>query len=200
MDDLFPLLMFIIFILAPIIEGLRGKNKNQQKPPTSRRMPPPRPARPLPQARPTRPLPELRKEESAATMVPDDLWEVITGQKRLPEPVSYDQDLEEDEEESRAEVLPTEDVNVETRRTRVEAQSLETIGRHEVPIVISLEENLPSAAQRHAAFHQKIAAPVPIVERPAAHKMLGLTSHSEIRRAVLLKEVLGKPKGLEGFD
>lgn len=202
MEDLFPLLMVIIFIIAPILEGLRNKNKPKQPPRAQHRRVPPRVQQRLPQA-PSRieeSRTKPRAEESAATMVPDDLWEVITGQKRTPAPIQYEPDFDEEAFEVAPEVLPTEDVNVEVRRGRVEAQSLETISRHEVPIVISLEENLPTAAERHAAFHQKISAPVPIVERPKAHHLLGLTNRSEIQRAFLLQEVLGKPKGLEGMD
>ncbi|HEX6066069.1 MAG TPA: hypothetical protein VFZ04_17670 [Longimicrobiales bacterium] len=225
MDDLFPLLLFLIFVLGPILEGLKRKNKGGQPP---ERRPPPRvPQRRLPQQRPPQqargaetsrteeisPGPR-RQEESAAGMVPDDLWEILTGQKRppvltTPQPapqretrqsswdVGYDAELEEDEE-GEAEVAAREDVLVETRRARVEAQSLETYERHPEPVIISLEDNLPTTAQRHQAFHQKIAAPP--VEQPVEQSMrlrLNLMTRSELQRAFLLQEVLGKPRGLD---
>jgi hypothetical protein len=225
MDDLFPLLLFLIFVLGPILEGLKRKNKGGQPP---ERRPPTRvPQRRLPQQRPpqqargaeTSRTEEIsagprRQEESAAGMVPDDLWEILTGQKRppvltTPQPapqqetrrtswdVGYDSELEEDEE-GEAEVAAREDVLVETRRARVEAQSLETYERHPEPVIVSLEDNLPTAAQRHLAFHQKVTAPP--VEQPVEQSMrmrLNLMSRSELQRAFVLQEVLGKPKGLD---
>jgi hypothetical protein len=222
MDDIFPILMFIIFFLAPLLEGLKRKNKDQQRPPHQRRPLPRAPQQRLPpqtQSQTPSRMEEVsgkaQREESAAGMVPDDLWEILTGQKRPPvlttpphpQPeakkrpawdVVYDPE-EDEEEEADEEELVREDVDVETRRARVEAQSLETLERHPQPIVISLEENLPTVAQRHAAFHQKIAAQPASVEVavPASRPRLDLTSRSELQRAFLLQEVLGKPKGLE---
>lgn len=211
MDDLFPLLMVLIFVLGPIIEGL--KRKNRRPPPPQRRVPPP--SAPPQRSRTeeistTRP----RGDESAATMVPDDLWEILTGQPRTPAPpapptptrqperrpawdVGYDAELEADEE-LEEERVGLEDVNVETRRARVEAQSLETIGRHPEPVVISLEDNIPTTAQRHAEFHQRIVVAAPVVEVPPRRTPLfDLKNRSELQRAFLMQEVLGPPKALE---
>ena len=214
MEDLFPLLMFLIFILGPIFEGIaRSKKKGQQPPPPQRRVPPPQSSR-------TEEIgTRSRVEEDASTMVPDELWEILTGQKRPPvqQPtpvppspldtraekrpswdVVYDPELEEDEE-AEVEVVAVEDVNVETRRARVEAQSLETLERHSVPVVVSLEDNIPTTAVRHAAFHDKVMAAqaVPVVEVRRRRTMLDLSNRSDLQRAFLLVEVLGKPKGLE---
>ena len=210
MDELFPLLMFLIFVLAPILEGLKRKNKPPTPPrPPQRRVPSPSP----PQRSRTEEVgPRAPAEENASTMVPDDLWEILTGQKRVPTPTAppgpvpqaekkpewerYDGELEEDEE-SAEESVALEDVNVETRRARVEAQSLETIGRHPEPIIISLEENVPSTAVRHAAFHQRmIATPVEVEVAPRRKPLFDLGNRSELQRAFLLQEVLGKPKAL----
>jgi hypothetical protein len=221
MDDLFPILMFIIFFLAPLLEGLKRKKKDGEQPPEQTpRRPLPRPTQQrLPEARSQTPsrMEEVsgksRTEESAATMVPDDLWEILTGQKRpsvlttpqqLPEErqkphwdVVYDPE-ENEEDEADEESLVREDVEVETRRTRVEAQSLETYDRHPQPVIISLEENIPTGAQRHASFHQKILAqkPVEIAAQPES-PLLGLRNRAELRRAFLMQQVLGPPKGLE---
>jgi hypothetical protein len=212
MEDLFPLLLFLIFVLAPIIEGLKRRNKNQQPPrPPQRRVPAP------PQQQQRSRTEEVarrpRVDENASTMVPDELWEILTGQRRptatIPAPppvekktswdIGYDSELEEDEE-AEAENVVLEDVNVETRRARVEAQSLETITRHPEPVIISLEDNVQTAAARHAAFHQRAAAapPVAVVITPPRRKRLfDLNNRSELQRAILLHEILGKPKGLE---
>lgn len=215
MEELFPLLMFLIFILGPIFEGIaRSKKKGQQPPPPQRRAPPP-------SSRTEEVGTRSRVEEDASTMVPDELWEILTGQKlppvQQPTPVPpspldtraekrpswdvvYDPELEEDEE-AEVEVVAVEDVNVETRRARVEAQSLETLERHSVPVVVSLEDNIPTTAVRHAAFHQKVSQPqaVATVELPARRRprLIDLSNRSEIQRAFLMSEVFGKPKGLE---
>jgi hypothetical protein len=213
MDDLFPLLMFLIFVLAPIIEGLKRRNKKQQPPrPPQRRVPAP-PTQRQQRSRTEEVTSRPRVDENASTMVPDDLWEILTGQRRptatIPTPpppvekktswdVGYDSELEEDEEAEEENVV-LEDVNVETRRARVEAQSLETITRHPEPVIISLEDNVPTSAARHAAFHQRAAtAPVAVVITPARRKRLfDLNNRSELQRAILMHEILGKPKGLE---
>jgi hypothetical protein len=210
-DDLFPLLMFLIFVLAPIIEGLKRKNKQPPPPPQQRRMPPPSP--PPQRSRTEEVSTRPRAEDNASTMVPDDLWEILTGQKRVPTPapptpapqaetkpewqVLYEPELEEDEEGAEERVA-LEDVNVETRRARVEARSLETISRHPEPVIISLEDNVPSTAQRHAAFHQRITEKPPEVQvAPRRKPLLNLNDRSELQRAFLLQEVFGKPKGLQ---
>lgn len=214
MDDLLPLLMFLFFVLAPILEGLKRKNKPPSPPrEQQRRVPPRQPQRQLP-AEPSRTeeVGSRSREESAAGMVPDDLWEILTGQKRPPvlttppqpapvevkrQPWDVVYEPNEEDEEADEESAAAEDVNVEVRRARVEAQSLETLERHPAPVIVSLEENLPTSAQRHAAFHKKIATPVPVVAKQAAGSRIRIGSRSELQRAFILQEVLGKPKGLE---
>jgi hypothetical protein len=221
MDDLFPIIMFIIFFLAPLIEGLKRKNKEKQGPPPEQRRPLPRTQQQrLPPQHRQHPTPSRmeevsakpREEETAADMVPDDLWEILTGQKRppvltTPQPlppqpkqanrdVAYD--LEEDEEAATAvEAVVRDQAAVQTRRARGEAKSLETLERHAQPVVVSLEENLPTGAQRHAAFHKKIATPAVVLTQPERKRLLDFSDRAEVQRAFLLHEILGKPKGLE---
>jgi hypothetical protein len=210
MEDFFPILLAIVFILGPLIEALKRKGKPPQQPP-QRHVPPRAPQQRLPQPSRTEEVSaKPRTQESAATMVPDDLWEILTGQKQAPVlttppetrernphwDVVYEPEAEAEEvaEESAA----REDVNVEVRRARVEAQSLETIGRHPLPVVISLEDNLPTAAQRHAVFHKKMVdSELVVVAAPQWKPLLVVGDLAELRRAFLLKEVLGTPKGLE---
>jgi hypothetical protein len=105
---------------------------------------------------------------------------------------------EDEDEEGAAEVTVAEDVLVETRRAREEAQSLETYERHPEPVIVSLEENIPTAAQRHEAFHKKVTAPTaPVAAQPTRRSLLNLSNRSELQRAFVLQEVLGKAKGLE---
>jgi hypothetical protein len=95
--DIDPFLLFvIIFLVAPLIERLLKGNK-QQPPPRSR----PRPQQSTP---PQRPRPELQRREptaaepegtepSAADMVPDDLWAILTGEQRSRPSAPPQQDL-----------------------------------------------------------------------------------------------------------
>lgn len=94
----FGLLLLIVFILAPLLEKLLTGGK-QQQPPEQQQGPRPgqrRPGMPVP-GEPQRRVPpaqddeELpfrsvpaghREEEEAAAMLPDDLWEILTGEKR----------------------------------------------------------------------------------------------------------------------
>jgi hypothetical protein len=92
----FGLLIIILFILAPLLEKLlaRGRQAPGQPPP----MPPGqrRPGEPrMPQQRlpaphdeetPFRSVPAAHREEdeSAASVLPDDLWEILTGERRPP--------------------------------------------------------------------------------------------------------------------
>ena len=176
-------------------------------------MPPRAPQRQLPtESSRTEEVATRPREENAAGMVPDDLWEILTGQKRPPvlttpqptppvearkQPWDVVYDPDEEEEEADEEAGFVEDINVEVRRARVEAQSLETLERHPAPVIISLEDNIPTAAQRHQAFHKKIVVAVPEVEKRARRPRISFSSRSELQRAFLLQEVLGKPKGLE---
>lgn len=86
--DIDPTLLFIIIILlAPLIERVLKGRKQQPPPPPQQR---PRPQQRVPQQRPR---PELQRPEagtperegrepSAAEMVPDDLWAILTGEQR----------------------------------------------------------------------------------------------------------------------
>ncbi len=212
MEDIFPILLFIIFFLVPLLEGLKKKKQQPPPPPQQRRMPQP-PVSSRTEEVSTRP----REQESAATMVPDDLWEILTGQKRppvlttpQPEPVPaekprpawdvvYDPELdgEEEEAEATAEPVPWEDVFVEARRKPRERISLETLEPEPEPVIISLEENVPTVAQRHAAFHEKVSAKPQPSEITRPRRRIEFRNRSELQRAVLMMEILGPPKGLE---
>jgi hypothetical protein len=101
----FGLLLIIVFILAPLLERLLAAGRKGtdelppgQEPPGQRmpqqRMPPGQrmPQQRLPQQRPPeeeqtpfRSVPASHGEDdSAASVLPDDLWEILTGEKRPP--------------------------------------------------------------------------------------------------------------------
>lgn len=81
----FGILILIIFILAPLLDKLLKSGKPQ--PPPQQGAPPGRQRPPLPQERPqprARPRAEADADDSAATVLPDDLWEILTGERRVP--------------------------------------------------------------------------------------------------------------------
>src|SRR5688572_8741236 len=131
-DFIGAILVFIVFVLGPVIEQMRKKGQRRPPgpPPPQQRRPLPRPpessripesAREVPaRVLPTEPV-EARGPQSAAEMLPDDLWEILTGQPKprpqAPRPPAPDV---EDEETTDEELVAAEDVNIETRRTRFE--------------------------------------------------------------------------------
>jgi hypothetical protein len=211
MDDLLGIIIFIVvFVLGPIIEQIRRKGQSPRQPPQQQRRPAemrPR-AQPQPQQQLPTPAPAPRSETedaSAATMLPDDLWEVLTGQprpqtqpapQRVPAPapdVEWEDIVDEEE-------LVRDDVDIEKKRsTFEEAVSLETLTRHPEPVVVSMEAVFPEPRARHVAFHKKIdqtAAPVAVtVERRVRRPPLA--GREQLRNAVLLQTILGRPKALE---
>jgi hypothetical protein len=68
--------------------------------------------------------------------------------------------------------------------------------------VVSLTAEPPSDEERHAAFHAKIDAPRPAPMAPVRSRDVGvprldLEGPAALRRAVVLREVLGPPRALE---
>jgi hypothetical protein len=212
-DDLFAILIFLLFILAPLIEQIRRRGKTPPPPPPPRR-PVQRPSvrarqRPsgaLPQTpQPSQSARSSRTEEvssrPATVLLPDDLWQVLTGQKPLPrEEPSYESSYDAP---PRARPRDEEDVEAEGRsleRVGEEARSLEVSPAREEPVIVSLEEEETPAAieARHAAFHKRVlTSDTYMVRERAPRVLLPLGTRDELQRAVLLQQILGRPKGLE---
>ena len=209
--DFGDLLFLFVFLLLPLLEGLfrksKGPPKGQLPPrPTQRpRTEAPRPhaeSRPEPREVPTaagdaeRPWWEQPEEASTTAVdvsVPDDVWGVLTGQRGPAEWQEAEEDLTTLEVEAPEEALSTWEEGLQrTAETRVPVV-------HEPPRVVSLETAPLAPGVRHAAFHQKYDSAVPRLQRrragPAA--ALGLRGRESLRRAVILKEVLGTPRGLD---
>lgn len=221
MDSLFDLLI-VAFVLMSMLGSL-FKKRGAGVPPAP---PPRRPRAPQPEERPRTAAPP---EESAADMIPDELWVILTGERRAPAPVPVpaptprpgaEYSEEEEEEETDAgwleaaeaesytaetvlasrESAPGESYPWETREPEVErTRSLEVYVPPERPVIISLEEESREAARKRraaaaAATAARLAPPPP---RPAPRSRLGLASAADLRRAIILREVLGTPKGWE---
>lgn len=208
--DLFELLLIaFFFIILPVLDGIgkrrrKGQGKGQE---TQARTGVPGP----------RAEPQGEEPRKAAEMLPEDLWGLITGEKRdSPEPAARqgetpwseapapsstrtadpEADTEgfdgwEPEPWMDAEEIHEEPASLEYQGP--EAYSLETAA----PPARSLEQPLPSPEARHRDFHAKIDQPPRRRLRAASPLMRALRHPDGLRQAVLLKEILGTPRGLE---
>lgn len=209
--DFGDLLFLFIFLLLPLLEGLFRKSKSGKKGQLPRR-PPERPraeARPAPAQPPTAPeevatgAGEGRPwwEAPAEPAPPDgppsgEPWEVLTEEPGWQEPPWWEE-AEEDaatlEAEASEEPLSGWEEGLQrTAQTRVPVV-------HEPPRVVSLETAPLAPEARHTAFHTKLDSTAPRLEprRRGRATALGLRGRDSLRRAVILKEVLGTPRGLD---
>lgn len=215
------ILLLIVFIVAPLIEKLL-KAAKQQTPPDQERMPPRQPQQHVPAPRSgdagpvqweqeSEPQVVLRRsegDEAAAAMLPDDLWEILTGEKRVPQhgapqqraPTPQPEPISEaySEEES----LETDDFGWVSEPLEVETISSEDYERplpvRTPPVIVSMEDVNIDGRLRHQQFHTRIdslgkAAHVRI--RPA--NAYRITGEEDLRKAIVMAEVLGPPKGLQ---
>lgn len=143
----------------------------------------------------------LESEQSAQVLLPDDLWEILTGERRrpvltvpAPEPEpDFEFDFEPDSEPEPD--LEPEPVRVDAGRyeeTRSPVHARE-------PDIVSLESEPPPAEIRRAAFHDRLGSTPPLARPRAARRLPPLLANRKgLRQAVVLREVLGPPKGLDG--
>lgn len=216
--DLIEILFIALFLLIPLLQGILGKGRGGAPDETAGRD---RSARPDPRAEregqlepdeiPTRRPP---RSEPAAEMLPDDLWEMLTGEKRERTPVATESPPETDVEawttepawspeyEERTVEGPTDWRRplpaAEADWSPLEPESLEVIG----PEAYSLEQPLPPPEIRHARFHDKIEQGEITGDQPSRRRgrsslVQTLRSRSGMRDAVILAEILGRPKGME---
>lgn len=226
-DAGFLIFLFIFFVL-PLLQRILGRGKQQQppggrpgqRPPT--RVPPPQ-RRPLPDARErmptptptdrpaaTRPAGETSDADRAAELIPADLWEILTGERRAPLPqrplppspeADLDEELARDEEAAPARATIDEDrAAAELLRRRERETARDRLAVREPVQIISLETEPAPEPARHAAFHRDLAGLPPaavVTRRPRSAMLPALDSRSDLMRAIVLQEVLGPPKGLE---
>jgi hypothetical protein len=221
-EDYFGIIVFIIIVLFSLL----GRKKPQQPP-----GPPPRqrlPQQPSEQREAPEPLPEYsrphgttraqqQETESAQDMVPADLWELLTGERRLPEPTREEEPVSpwepppEPEYRREPEPEPVYWEPPEEREVpvRLPEPPLERVPPERPPrVVVSLEESDPErrraretrrrdAARRRARERVSDLRPVQAstVERSPFTDLL--TGRDDLQRAIVLREVLGPPKGLE---
>ncbi len=216
MDDFIWVLVFIFFVVAPLLESVLKGGSRSRMPPDRR---PQGQRRAPPAQRDAEMLSHQRAETRSRTaedMLPAELWEILTGQKSpaprpLPAPRSeWDEEADRDEESAvRDETLPVRTERDENReveellRHRERAAERQTFERA-VPRVVSMESAPVAADVRHRKFHEMLARtrPAPAMEAPpAARNVIGELLRNgttlEVRRAILMHEVLGRPKGLD---
>lgn len=266
MGEYFWIFAIIIFFVAPILEKIlkAGRGDDGQQLPPGRRPPQQR----IPGAPPARPGAQppgrapSRPEDRAAELIPADLWEILTGQKRPepspPQPPVLPAPPGESDAAARARVRAEEThqrevLREEGRQTRAAERAAQAAARraartttdrpsigppaggttiqragggrpigdeelaaevvihrredetarrrkydHDIGPIVSLETEPLADAKRHAAFHDKLSGlPAPAGRRRDTGALVQLGTGSELRRAIMLKEILGPPKGLE---
>lgn len=235
MEDLFPILV-VLFLLAPFLEKLlkAGRQAGQPPQPPQQRRTRPAERQRLPDGRTTttsQPA-EAQEARDASDLLPAELWEILTGQKRQerqPQPESQERpELEAERRpapvktgrktmaERRAEVerkraqrmaakrgeaASDEDTAVaDLMRRRDREQAIRRSYDHTAPKIVSLETEPASEQVRHAAFHEKLdRLPRAPRRRQTATRSLDLdiADTASLQRAMLIQEVLGRPKGLD---
>ena len=216
------LLLIIVFIVAPLIERLLKAGKGAQQPPEQRpqqrippqqRVPQPRPQARLPQHRGER---AGRSEDAAAEMLPDDLWEILTGERRTPRAPAPEVEPDVIDERYPVEAYPDEAVSLEEAALEQPSErgwmarvpedtavvSPEAYERplpvRDLPRVVSMEALEFDTEKRHDRFHKRLETLTPAakVSRPAP-SVYRFTNDEDVRRAIVMSEILGPPKGLE---
>lgn len=219
------LILILLFIVAPLIEKLlkAGKNEPDDQPPRPRaprdlpgQAPRPTPRVELPRERVE---PRQRAPENAADILPNDLWEILTGQKPAPAPrrVPMPEPEPEPEEVGGFEIVTEDggswddDVATEEIGASADVRSVETATAREIPVlyerpiverelpkVVSMEALTIDPKKRHDEFHRKVdrlAARDAAAERSPRTALFASTD--EVRRGIIVAEVLGPPKGLQ---
>ena len=181
--DLVEILVLLAFVFFPLIQALLEKAAKRGRPPE---LPPPNRAE-------QQPLPP-----------------VIVAERRQPGPAaeeSWSADwgtwpTEGMEELSSEEVLTEEQADeLIGLQERLAAREVPEAVRVTVPVV-SMEQRQIDRSAEHRRFHEPAPAPAarPVTRaRPIA---IGgaLSKPSDLRRAIMLAEVLGPPRALEGMD
>jgi hypothetical protein len=227
--ELFEILFILFFILIPVLEGIRKSRQRRDSPDIELPdRPSPRPTHgPEPTARggrygepddrpppPRRPEPEPEPVE-ASDMIPDDLWEILTGERRegrRPTPVEDRPEPDEPwmaEPDERWQEEPLwerepEPVSEERFEPRPWLDSPGAMREDEPP---PIEVHVPAPVDERPARAARPPRPprvslrevveAPKVQRRVSPLMRSLQSQEGLRQAVLLKEILGRPKGLE---
>ncbi len=196
--DWIELLLVAVFFGAPLL-GRLFQRQPPAPPPTIPRTDSPGYAEP-PARLPVPAGTTLPAPERATLPTPVGGWSAGWGQ--WPEGAPEDAEDEEEVEDEEA-IVGDHDLAADSIHTR-EAISLEPVTATEValrplpeaPVALDAEVD---RSREHLRFHDKYfkpAPPPPRLDRLADH----LRSRAEVRRAILLAEVLGPPRSLRGLE
>ncbi len=183
-------ILILIFIVSGILSAMAGKKKKQQSPP------PPPPPQPQRRTRPRSSRPPSREGAGAGagarsrpSLDPAHSGPVPTQMEEILRQLG----LEVEPEIEEPEVVVEAEVE--------EVARYDAVGR-ELPRVVSLERPaqptvVPDAEVRHARFHREYidAFEQTAIERPPSRAKKLLNPQS-LRQAILLREILGTPKGM----
>lgn len=212
--ELFEILFILFFILIPIFEGIRKSRQRRRGPEEmdtedSPALPGRSPYEGPAGRPPPSPEPEVDTSD-AADMVPDDLWEVLTGERRVPPAPAEDQVDEEEEyatwrdvpawkpeHEPEPEPEHEEEERFEPSPWMEDAESLaaQTVPDPAEAHLLAMDFSPPSPDELRATLGAAIGAPD--APRRRSPLMASLRSSHGLRQAVLLREILGPPKGLD---
>ncbi len=209
--ELFEILFILFFILIPVLEGIRKGRQRRESPDIEepRQNRPRAPGRPTTVERPQPGPPRTQREPEpveAADMVPDDLWEILTGERRerpVPAEATEPEDApwieeprwEPDEEvfaDERFEPAPWEEYRDETR---LELPGVPTVADEAVKAAAAAIESVQPPRPRRASLREVVETPR--ATRRASPLIRSLQRPEGLRQAVLLREILGPPKGLD---
>lgn len=200
------IIFILIVILAPLVERLFKAGKQQPpEPPPQRRMEQSEP--------PVQVRREGRGQDTAATMLPDDLWAILTGEQPaparlpLPEPPEPEEEeysleaaseedwLEEEESAAAVPAPPRESWRTSSEVAIRRAEFSRPAPDREPPRIVSLEQLDIDDRRRHEEFHERLNRSI---QTGASSGSAGLlATPDDLRRAIILNEVLGPPKGLQ---
>lgn len=202
------LLIILIFVIISILEGISKKRRQQTQQRQEEYPEPDAPGESAPDYEPEwQSEADEPREETAQTaedMIPDDLWEILTGEKRQrtkppepePEPEYRSERHYEQDVAYAPEPEPVEDETEVYIPPDPKAPGAEPIAQPEAA------RRVPWAGEKKRFREHK--KPIQVVEledeqqqQPMGGLGLRLGERDQLRRAIVLREVLGPPRGLE---
>lgn len=227
MDELFTLVLIVVFVVLPLLEGVLKKRRRDAPPPEAERPPEPPARRPeVPRRTPRTPegraappeaAPRPREADSGASegMIPPDIWEELTG---LPAPERSRPEAEEAPPEAPPGETPSREAPASAESRRPSGRPAPTPGPRAplpemgAPLPVARGE-IGESGEAATLARTGGGAPAPLPPppgRPAPRRtggssaarlvsdLRGGSSVDELRRAVLYREVLGPPVAFRG--
>lgn len=189
--DIVDLLILAAFVGLPLLQMIIEKLGGGRKPP-----PPPPPTEYEPYQIELPPLPRHTQTEDTVDATMEESWSSEWGE--------WPSDSNDDVEDVATEDVAAEDVMsmqmaeelIALQERLARRRDTPEVARVRVPVV-SLEDLEVNRKSEHARLHATAPARIAVIARRAPHPVRGaLGTPAELRRAVVLSEVLGKPRSL----